>query len=140
MKNNPGNSKYRILWQHDHEWAKIHFRDDSIVEVHLLPGLYNGEKVLSIIDKIKELSDEPLLLVLTITDRHSMVTYSGIQAVFSKPAVIYSIAKAYLFHNRMQFFLANVGRLIFRPKVPIRFFKNREDAEKWLGSFRGYGM
>jgi hypothetical protein len=133
-------NKHKILAEYNHEWAKIFFRDDDIVEVHLQPGLFNDVKVLGIIDMIKERQSKPDLFVLTVTNRKSMVTYSGLKAVFSKPALNYSIAKAYLFHNKMQFFLANLGRLIFRPKIPIRFFKSMKEAETWLSSFRGYGM
>jgi hypothetical protein len=131
---------YSIISEYRDAWAEIYFRSDDIIEVHLLPGLYNSKKVLGTIDKIKELSGKSNLLVLTATNKRSMVTYSGIQAVFSKPAMNYSMAKAYLFHNSVQFFLANIGRFIFQPKTPIRFFKNREDAETWLSSFRGYGI
>jgi hypothetical protein len=132
--------EYKILSEHKDEWTTIYFRDDDIVEVHLFPGLYDSKKVLGAIEKIKALSHTSNLLVLTVTDRHSMVTFSGIQAVFSKPADNYSIAKAYLFHSRTQFFLANAGKLFFRPKTPIRFFKDRKEAEKWLYNFRGYGV
>jgi hypothetical protein len=136
----PHRTGYNIIAEYKEEWANLYFRSDDIVEVHLLPGVYNGTKVLHVIERIKALSGKSKLLVLTITDRRSMSTYSGVKAVFSKPAVDYSVAKAYLFHNKLQFFLANVGRLVFRPTIPIRFFKSRETAETWLHSFRGYGM
>ena|ERR1041384_7271914 len=140
MTGNPHHAGYDIIAAYEEEWANIYFRSDDIVEVHLLPGVYNGKKVMHVIDRIKILSGKSKLLVLTITDRRSMSTYSGVRAVFSKPAVDYSMAKAYLFHNKMQFLLANLGRWIFRPTIPIRFFRDREAAETWLSTFRGYGL
>src|SRR5205814_8004893 len=108
--------------------------------VHLLPGWYNAKKVLGTIDKIRELSGRHVILILTVTNKKSMVTWSGFKAVYSKPSLNYAVAKAYLFHTRMQFFLANLGRLIFRPEIPIRFFRDKNTAATWLSSFGGYGV
>jgi hypothetical protein len=135
-----GDANLQVLSEYKYKWADIFFLEEEIVEVHLLPGWYNAEKVLGTIDKIKSLSDRSVLLVLTVTNKKSKVTWSGFRAVFSKTAQDYSIAKAYLFHNRMQFFLANIGRIIFRPEIPIRFFKDKKEAFVWLSTFRGYGV
>jgi hypothetical protein len=69
-----------------------------------------------------------------------MSTLSGIRAVLSKPGTDYSAAKAYVFQTRLQFFLAHVGKRIFKPQIPIRFFRDRSDAETWLSTFQGYGV
>lgn len=120
--------------------AAILLRTDQVVEVHLRAGRYNAAKVLGVIDKIVELNPREKILVLVITTSRSMVTYSGLVAVFSRPAVNYSMAKAYILQTRIQFFLAHLGKRIFRPSKPIRFFKTRHEAETWLKSFMGYGI
>jgi hypothetical protein len=136
----PSSPKYRILLTYNYEWADISFRSDEIVEVRLLAKAYSKQKVTSVIDKIKELSGRESLLVLIITDPKSTVTFDGIKAVFSKSAISYSVAKAYVFHTRLQFFLARAGHFVFKPKTPIRFFNDKTKAETWLSSFQGYGM
>jgi hypothetical protein len=129
-----------IVIVHNDDRAKIFLRDDEIVEVHLRPGRYNAEKVLGVIDKILQHTNRPKILVLVVTTPRSMVTFSGLVAVFSKPAVRYSMAKAYVFQTNVQFFLAHLGKLIFKPKTPIRFFRERAQAESWLRSFVGFGL
>jgi hypothetical protein len=129
-----------MLSHHNYEWADIYFREDDIVEVHLKPLRYNGEMVSWVVEKIVELSGKSNMVVLIITNPHSRVALTGFTTVFSEDSVNYSVAKAYVFHNNVQFFLARLGRLIFRPRRPIRFFNNRVKAETWLKSFMGYGM
>ena len=126
----------QFIDQHSH----IYLRSDNIAEVHLLPGLYHGPKVKGVIEKIKTMSSSKHLLVLVITDKRSMSTLSGIKAVLSKPGTNYSAAKAYVLQTPVQFLLAHIGKRIFTPQIPIRFFKKREDAEVWLSSFQGYGI
>ena len=36
----------KVLAEHHFKWARIYLRNDDVVEVHLHPGKYNGEKVL----------------------------------------------------------------------------------------------
>jgi hypothetical protein len=115
-------------------------RSDHITEVHLFPGVYHGKKVLGVVEKIKAMSKRKHLLVLVITDRRSMSTLSGIKAVLSKPGTEYSAAKAYVFQTNLQFLLAHLGKSIFKPQIPIRFFKNRASAETWLSTFQGFGI
>jgi hypothetical protein len=129
-----------ILSRHEYEWAHIFFREDDIVEVHLFPVRYNGRRVAGVIDEIVRLSGRKNLLVLIVTNPRSTVSLSGITTVFSNESVNYSAAKAYVFHNGIQFFLAKFGKLVFRPRRPIRFYNNRGMAEAWLRSFQGYGI
>jgi hypothetical protein len=135
-----GLSPQKIISSHENEISRIFVRNDEIVEVHLLATYYNAARVMGVIDHIKAVKDRPRLLVLVVSEPRSMVTYSGMKAVFSPSAVNYSMARAYVFQTYIQFLLARLGKFIVRPKTPMRFFRFREDAEKWLSAFQGYGM
>jgi len=130
----------KIVAEHHHQWARIYLRTDDVVEVHLFPGKYNSEKVLGVVEEIKRLKNKPHLLILTLPHRLSMSTWSGVKAVFSKPGVDYSMAKAYVFPSYLQYIIAKAGRWYLRPVSPMRFFRKREQAEAWLKSFQGYGI
>jgi hypothetical protein len=140
MSRRSGVPSDKILSEHHHPWARIYIRTDDVVEVHLHPGRYNSEKVLGVIEEIKRLKNKQQLLILTIPHKRSMSTLSGVKAVFSKPGVDYSMAKAYVFPSYLQYIIARAGRLYFRPTTPMRFFRNRETAESWLKTFQGYGI
>ena len=133
-------SEITVLSHHACDWADVYFRDDRITEVHLRAAYYNRGRVDGVIQDILRLSGHDNLLVLVVTHARSMVTPGGLSAVFAKDAVDYSMAKAYVFHNGLQFFLARLGRRLFRPKRPIRFFRSRGEAETWLHSLMGYGL
>jgi hypothetical protein len=130
----------KVLSEHHDAVSRIYLRSDDIVEVHLLATYYNAERVLGVIDRIKQLNANQRLFVLVITDVRSMVTASGMKAVFSPTAVHYSMARAYVFQTYTQFLLARLGKFIVKPKTPMRFFRHRRSAETWLSSFQGYGM
>ena len=130
----------KVVNTHISQESHIYIRSDNIAEVHLLPGIYHGERVKGVIEKIKTMTPNKQLLVLVITDKRSMSTLSGIKAVLSKPGTNYSVAKAYVLQTPIQFLLAHIGKRMFRPQIPIRFFKERTEAETWLSSFQGYGI
>lgn len=130
----------KILKEQHDSIARIYLRKDEIVETHLLPTFYNGERVMNVIERIKEIRPKGLLLVLVLTDARSVVTWSGLKAVFSRSAVNYSMARAYVFQTYSQFFLARLGKFIVQPKTPMRFFKSRARAEAWLSTFQGHGI
>jgi hypothetical protein len=129
-----------VLSQFEDKVSHIYMRKDGITEVHLFPGVYDGKKVLAVVERIKIMSERKHLLVLVITDKRSMSTLSGIKAVLSKPGTDYSAAKAYVFQTRLQFLLAHAGKRLLKPQIPIRFFKDREGAETWLSTFQGFGI
>jgi hypothetical protein len=130
----------KVVLEYKDRYSHIYMRSDNIAEVHLFPGIYYGTKVNTVIERIKVMSKTNHLLVLVITHKGSMSTLSGIKAVLSKPGTNYSAAKAYVFQTPVQFFLAHLGKRIYSPQIPIRFFKDRAAAETWLNSFQGYGI
>jgi hypothetical protein len=140
MTNTRGLPSEKVVLKYIDQHSHIYLRNDNIAEVHLFPGIYHGSKVKGVIEKIKTMSTNKHLLVLVITDKRSMSTLSGIKAVLSKPGTNYSVAKAYVLQTPVQFFLAYIGKRVFTPQIPIRFFKKREEAETWLSTFQGYGV
>lgn len=137
---NRGLPLHRVISEYADDVSRIYLRTDDIVEVHLLATYYNAARVNAVIERIRQLHNRPRLLVLVITEPRSMVTVSGMKAVFASSAVNYSMARAYVFQTYIQFFLARFGKFVIRPKTPMRFFRTRAAAETWLSSFQGHGI
>jgi hypothetical protein len=141
MMNQPTTQKgQQVVASESDEWADIRLRDDHIAEVHLRPRGYNRNTVSGIIDKIRSLQDHNQLLVLILAHPDSSIDLSGIKGLFSRKSLSYSVAKAYVIHKPVHFLLAKACLALYRPRMPIRFFKRREEAEAWLGCFVGYGI
>ena len=135
----PG-SRPEITDSYKDDLCSVLVRADNIVENHLCPAFYTGERVLGVIEKIRKTGNRPKLLVLALSHHRSMISYTGLQAVFSQEAISYSMAKAYVLRSYTQSVIAHVSRFVFKPKTPIRFFKTQQKAETWLSTFQGYGI
>jgi hypothetical protein len=131
---------YRIVSRSTDEWADIIVRDDRLVEVHLCPRGYSRANVDQIIGKIKEMQSATQLLVLILADKKSSINLGGIRGLFSRRSLSYSVAKAYVIQKPVHFLLSKICLALFQPKTPIRFFKDRREAESYLKGFVGYGL
>lgn len=125
---------------HADEWADIFIRPDQIAVVHLKPKSYSRITVNLIIDRVRSMQRTEKLLVLILAHPESSVNYGGIRSLFSKKSLTYSVAKAYVLYKPHHFILSKMCMAVFRPRTPIRFFRNRPEAETWLSSFTGYGI
>jgi hypothetical protein len=121
---------------HTDELAEILVRTDGIVEVQLRSKEYNKEIIGTIIATIKRLSADAQLRILVIAAERSQITLDGVKSLFSKEALSYSIAKAYVIKKNSHFVLAKVCMLLYQPTTPIRFFSTQKEAENWLQSVK----
>jgi hypothetical protein len=124
----------KILNRHTDEFAEILVREDHLVEVQLKGREYNKAKIDAVIATIRQLTPAESLLVLIIAHDRSAITLDGIKELFSKEALSYPIAKAYVIRKNAHFVLAKVCMLVYQPVTPIRFFSRQSEAEDWLKS------
>jgi hypothetical protein len=129
-----------VIATHRDEWAEVRVRNDHIAEVHLYGRGYNRAIVSKVIDKVRSMHPSEHLLVLILAHPKSSIDPGGIHGLFSRKSLTYSVAKAYVCQKPIHFFLARIALSVYQPKMPIRFFRERAEAEAWLSSFAGYGI
>ena len=105
-----------------------------------MPRGYSRKTVNQIIDKIREMQGHEKLVVLILSHPKSSVDLSGIRSLFSRKSLSYSVAKAYVISKPIHFILAKICIAIYKPKMPIRFYRRREEAETWLSSLVVFGI
>jgi hypothetical protein len=125
---------------YEDEYVRIFMRPDGIVEIRLFPRSYGPGVIYNVIDQVQKRKPHDHLLILIISDRRSSVTLKGITTLFSKRSLTYSVAKAYVISKPIHFFLSRICMRVYRPRLPLRFFNNRADAETWLKGLMGYGL
>ena len=98
---------------------------------------YDKEQVEQIISNVQFLAQGQKYLVLISAGPLTTITFQGLRALASHQSFAYAHAKAYVIHTLSQRIMANFYLRYFKPKVPVKFFKNEREAELWLlKSFR----
>lgn len=106
--------------------------DSKIFEVTLHAGLFDVPTVDRILKRIDEYTGNKSFLTLINCEPLARTTFKALRRMGKPDALRYSIAKAYVIHTFHQRIMAQVFVLLFKPKKPVRFFKNKEKARKWL--------
>src|ERR1043165_5214104 len=109
----------KVIATHADEWADVRLRDDHVAEVHLFGRGYNRTTVGKVIDKVRSMHPSEHLLVLILAHPKSSIDLGGIRGLFSRKSLTYSVAKAYVCHKPIHFFLARIAMSVYQPKMPI---------------------
>lgn len=119
----------------ENNFAKITFREDKILHIHYTTEELNLEKSKEVLKFTRENCPwelSPLLLSggdFVDQDNESR-NYNG-----SDEVIKYCSAIALISETLPKKILANFFIFLFKEKVPMRFFVNKQDAIKWLHQF-----
>jgi hypothetical protein len=124
---NPPPSKYKI-----DDLCSISM-GKKIFEITLHEGLFDVPTVDRILQKIDGYVDGKSYLTMINCEKSARTTIKALRRMGRPDALQYSIAKAYVIHTFRQRIMADIFVLLFKPKKPVKFFKDDEKARKWLG-------
>jgi len=104
----------------------------KIFEVTLHAGLFDVLTVDRILKKIDEYTGEKSYLTMINCEKGAHTTIKVLRRMAKADALRYSIAKAYVIHTFHQKIMADIFLLVFKPKKPVKFFRDENKARKWL--------
>ncbi|CAN5285095.1 hypothetical protein BH09BAC5_BH09BAC5_00190 [soil metagenome] len=121
---------------YDFGHSTISLRHDGIVEIITAPDFeYDVEHIKQNHAAIKEIAKNKRVLILSIVGENSTASKDVREFVAKAPHKDFVKAEAFVIQSLAQKLLANFFIKVNKPIVPAKFFKNVEDAEKWLKSF-----
>jgi hypothetical protein len=123
---NPPPSKYKI-----DELCSISM-GKKIFEITLHAGLFDIPTVERILKKIDEYTGDKSFLTVINCEKSANTTLKVLRLMAKPGSMRYSIAKAYVIHTFHQKIMADIFLLVFKPKKPVKFFRDEEKARKWL--------
>lgn len=132
MKTN-GKTAARVIKHFKNPIFEIYIKETNILGVEAKQEmLYDKEEVGHIISNIQYLAGDKKYLVLVNSGPLASISYEGLKALAHHSSFSYAYAKAYVIHTIAQRLMANFYVRYFKPSVPIKFFRNENDAEVWL--------
>ena len=97
---------------------------------------YGQDEAEEIIKNILQITQHKKYAILVVSGAYSNVTIESMKILSSPIAMSYAIAKAYVINSLSQKLMANFYLKFLKPDKPVRFFKNINDAEIWLKTFK----
>ena len=121
--------------------SKITELDNGLVEIicqeEFMYDVSHIKENHSVLEKIAKKKGEPVL-VYSITGKYTGITSDASSYLSKGPHKNFIKAEAFIIHSTTQRLLANLYFLrIRKPLVPAAYFKNVEDAKKWLMKLKG---
>ena len=112
---------------------EISLKETNVLSVDITGEMeYDTEDVAQLISNIKFIAQSKKYLVLVDAGPLSTFTYNGIKLLAQPDSSSYAYAKAYIIHTIAQRLMLNVYQRFFKPSIPIKFFKDKREAELWL--------
>jgi hypothetical protein len=113
-----------IISKKDHGHTVICQNRNTIIEMYCADNFtYEVEHLMENMLYLKEIAENNQLLILNYVAPYTQI---------STEARAFIKAEAYCIHSLAQKLLASFFVKIDKPKVPVKFFTKKEDAEKWL--------
>ena len=132
------NETYLIIREFKNHLSHIKLRSDNVLQINTLKDIeYGLDEAKEIIKNILEITKNKKYYVLVVSGEYSNVTIESMKLLSSPIAMSYAIAKAYVINSLPQKLMANFYLKFLKPEKPVRFFKNKNDAEIWLKTFKG---
>jgi hypothetical protein len=132
MSDSP-NKNSRIINHFKASFFEVFINEDRLLTVEALNEMeYGAKEVEEIVNNINILSGNLKYLVLIVAGEHSSITYDALKTLAKPEAMKYAFAKAYVIHSVPQRLMSHFYMHFFKPKIPIKFFKKRAEAEAWL--------
>jgi hypothetical protein len=103
-----------------------------LLEIEVHARKLDARQVEMIINKLNELAHGNEYLLLVNVAQNASVTLSGLKKLTTIKAMSYAVAKAYVINAAHQRVPAQIVRALFRPEKPVKFFQDRNHAQRWL--------
>ena len=107
----------------------------KFLEINLHDGLFDVPTVERILHKIDEYTAGKQFLTVINCEPSAKTTFKAIRRMGKPSAMQYTIAKAYVIRTFHQKIMADIFLLLFKPKKPVKFFRDVEKAKQWLTDF-----
>lgn len=113
--------------------CKVQFVENSIVQLNTFDDVYYDiDMVAIIIHHLTLLASGKPFKLLVIASESSNISVDSLRLLSSSEAMTYATAKAYVISSLSQKLMANFYLKCFKPKKPIKFFKDKDSALSWL--------
>ena len=113
--------------------CKVQFIENGIVQLITFDDVYyDNDKLAIIIRHLTQLASGKPFKLLVIASESSIITVDGLKLLSSSAAMNYASAKAYVISSLSQKLMANFYLKCFKPKKPVKFFKEVDKAKSWL--------
>lgn len=123
----------KIIKQFKNALFEVYLTETNILGVEATQEMkYDKDDVKTILDNIIYLAKDKKYLVLVNAGPRLSITYDALKLLVRSDETHYAYAKAYVIHTLPQKLIAGFYLRFFRPKVPVRFFKDHREAEAWL--------
>lgn len=122
----------KIVKQFKNQLFEVALKETNVLSVDLTKTEYDKEEVEHITENIRYIARDHKYLLLINSDPESSITYEGLKVLARPGSLSYAIAKAYVITSLPQKLMANFYLHFFKPSIPVKFFKNKREAELWL--------
>lgn len=113
--------------------SKVYLREDRILQIDIKPGHhFHSRDFLDLVDAAYKIGGGIKFKNLIVVGEHTVPDHDARELSTSEKGSRLKIADAFVINSTVQAMIANVYMRIHKPFVPTRFFKNKEDAVKWL--------
>jgi hypothetical protein len=100
--------------------------------IRLHNGLFDVKTVEGLLTKLDTYTGDKKYLTLIHCAPSARTTLKALRTMGKPRAMRYAIAKAYVIQSLHQKIMANVYLFVFRPQVPVKFFRDDAKAKEWL--------
>lgn len=122
-----------IISQKKFDHSLVIYRSDEIVEIICSDNYeYSVADIKENLEYIKSVCGNKKISVLNNLQKFTTVNNEVREFVAKAPHKDFIKAEAFVIHSTGQWLLANFYLKVNKPIVPAKFFKTRNDAEKWI--------
>jgi hypothetical protein len=122
-----------IVKESRHPYFSVYLNGNRVLVIEAAADMeYERHHVDLIIDTVREFAGSLKHLVLIEAGEHAAIGYEGLKSLAKPEAFSYAHAKAYVIKTLSQRLMANFYMKFFRPDIPVKFFRKRQEAEAWL--------
>jgi hypothetical protein len=105
---------------------------ESFIEINVHTGIFDESQISQMVSTLDEISLGKQFLILVNPDKGARVTFMGLRKLASAQTLQYALARAYVLRSMHQKLMAELFMKVYSPASPIRFFREPEEAMKWL--------
>lgn len=116
--------------------SKVYLREDDILQIDIdADKQFDKNDYQDLVDAARKIGMGRKFRNLIVVGEHTIPDAETRDISCSEIGSRFKIADAFVINSTVQAMIANVYMRIHQPFVPTRFFKNIEEAEKWLMQF-----
>jgi hypothetical protein len=102
--------------------------------INLHHGFFNVKTVESLLERLDSYTRDREYLTLINCHKSAKTTIQSLKKMAEPRAMKYAVAKAYVIQSLHQKTMANIFLFLFRPRVPVKFFRSEIKAKEWLST------